>query len=681
MKLKQKSSLMVGISFLFLFIILYSLTHGIILRNYINLEEKLAKKDLQRAVKALEGNINFIDMLTVDWAVWDDSYQFMQDRNMEYIRSNLVPSTFSGLNLDAILLINNDLEVFYGHGYDRDEDDIKQLPEGLLDILREKRQEFSHSDVRSSISGILMLPAGPMLMSSRPITTSEYKGPAQGSFIMGRFLSDGEMEKISDSTSLPLQYKVISEGLSGEYQEALKAIDSRGTEFLDKVTKDTINAYTILPDIFGNPAIILQCTLNRDVYLQGMTSLRYFTISILIVGLALSVLTWTLLQRFVISKLTSLSGDLSDIILSSDHSARVKVQGDDELASISKDINSMLQSLESSGEEFNKSIINSLHEHLAVLDLDGNLISTNDTWKDFARSEGGFWNDCGKAGSNLLSAIVAHGDAYWYSEKIRKAWNKSLESPLDSTSVEFEGIGHDKGWFLVNFSQFTGRGGGIVITIMDISALKLAEKKLMESLNESQSRLREVHHRVKNNLQIIYSLHNIQKGIISNPEAINVLRDSMGRIKSMALLHEKIYMTENLSNITVDDYLISVVHGLLGTYNAAEIEFTHKIDKTEMSIDTLVPLGLIVNEIITNSLKHAFGSNREKKIFLNVTYLNKGIELEIGDNGTGLPGEIDIYNPATFGFRIVKALVAQLDGKIDYKDSHGAMFYISFPLS
>ena len=196
-----------------------------------------------------------------------------------------------------------------------------------------------------------------------------------------------------------------------------------------------------------------------------------------------------------------------------------------------------------------------------------------------------------------------------------------------------------------------------------------AEEHLKVSLHENEVLLKEVHHRVKNNLQVISSLFNIQSGHIKDKEqAIRVFEESLNRIRSMAIIHEKLYKTREISKINFSEYLNDLTANIFRSYSSISsgIRIKIKADDILLNIDTAIPLGLIVNELVSNSIKYAFPDKREGKILIEFHYDKGGsLLLVVVDNGIGLPEGLDIGNTESLGLQLVNTLVGQLKGTID----------------
>jgi PAS domain S-box-containing protein len=219
----------------------------------------------------------------------------------------------------------------------------------------------------------------------------------------------------------------------------------------------------------------------------------------------------------------------------------------------------------------------------------------------------------------------------------------------------------------------------------DITDRKKAEEKILASLREKEILLMEVHHRVKNNMQVISGLLDLQASSSGNPELIERLNESQSRIRSMALIHEKLYGSKDFARIDLAGYVRTLSQDLFQSYkiNPGKIDLIVQPDgDVYVDINKAVPCGLILNELISNALKHAFPSDRhgELQIIIRETK-NTEIEIVVRDNGVGLPDDVDIHQPRTVGLHLVNGLAKnQLDGQMEVRRDNGTEFRIKFPL-
>ena len=224
---------------------------------------------------------------------------------------------------------------------------------------------------------------------------------------------------------------------------------------------------------------------------------------------------------------------------------------------------------------------------------------------------------------------------------------------------------------------------GMLSTLLDITERKLAEEALRAALQEKEVLLREIHHRVKNNMQVISSLLTLQAERVENEHVRQALIESQQRIIAMAMIHETLYSSQNLATIDLSAYLKSLVHHLEAAYSSqADVSIALELDKVELGIDQAVPCGLIINELITNSFKHAFPGGSKGTIQIKVQLINdREVVLEVSDDGVGLPPGLDLGNPSSLGLRLVQGLLKhQLKGSLDVAIVGGTAFTLRWPL-
>ncbi len=249
-------------------------------------------------------------------------------------------------------------------------------------------------------------------------------------------------------------------------------------------------------------------------------------------------------------------------------------------------------------------------------------------------------------------------------------------------------------------------GDGLAITWRDVTELKKSGKILKKSLKEKEILLKEIHHRIKNNMQIISSLLGLQSMYVKDKNSISILKESQDRVKSMAIVHEKLYGSKDFTKINLKEYIKDISLHLFNSFDTKNIKLEINGDDSFLDLDTAIPCGLIINELITNSIKYAFpiksnyilndellepsksifensGRIMEVKWKINIDLYSDGekITLKVADNGIGIPEDKNLEDNGTLGFLIVNTLVNQISGKINIFNNNGTTFEIIFPIS
>ncbi|UCE41735.1 MAG: PAS domain S-box protein [Candidatus Aminicenantes bacterium] len=216
--------------------------------------------------------------------------------------------------------------------------------------------------------------------------------------------------------------------------------------------------------------------------------------------------------------------------------------------------------------------------------------------------------------------------------------------------------------------------------LRDVTDRRQAEERIKSSLHEKDVLLREIHHRVKNNMQIISSLLRLQSRLIGDDELIEMFKESQNRIRSMALIHEKLYQTEDFAKINFAEYIRSLTVHLFHTYkvNPNIVRMNADVQNVFLDINKAIPCGLIINELVSNSLKHAFPDNKKGEICIKLSSSKQKTKIIVSDTGIGLPRGVNFREPETLGLQLVSDLVEQIEGTIRLERAKGTTFYISF---
>jgi PAS domain S-box-containing protein len=232
------------------------------------------------------------------------------------------------------------------------------------------------------------------------------------------------------------------------------------------------------------------------------------------------------------------------------------------------------------------------------------------------------------------------------------------------------------------YFDVTGKAVRMLGTIQDITERNQAEEQIKASLKEKEVLLKEIHHRVKNNMQIISSLLNLQSGYIrDNKEALEMFQETQNRIRSMALIHEKLYQSKDLSRVNFAEYIQSLATQLFHSFAANSHVITLKVDVDDvfLAIDRAIPCGLIINELVSNSLKHAFPAGKEGEIRIGFHSDDNEFTLIVSDTGVGFPKDLDFRNTESLGLELVVTLTDQVGGTIELHSNAGTEWKIIFP--
>jgi signal transduction histidine kinase/DNA-binding response OmpR family regulator/HPt (histidine-containing phosphotransfer) domain-containing protein len=336
-------------TFLVLFIVVilyaglnYAIQRLVIFPSYLSLELSEAKKDAERCVEALQREIYHLKKTNDDWSEWDDTYRFVEDRNREYISSNLGISTMKNTKLNLFYVCNTSGKVVWGKIYDLDTEKkirLKEFPTTSMpnDPL------LQHNTIESSISGVLMTGQGLMLIASEPIITSKGEGPIVGTLIMGRFLGEDLIKTLVDQTRVDFHaWPVIKDSIPARQMDAMNHISPDQPVYILDDSKDHLEVYTIFPDIKGAPALLVQANIPREISAAGLAASRYVLISVMVAGTGMILVFVLFFQLSIVAPILQLSKHAVAVSESNDLTRRADMNRNDEIGTLSIEFDRML---------------------------------------------------------------------------------------------------------------------------------------------------------------------------------------------------------------------------------------------------------------------------------------------------------------------------------------------------
>lgn len=358
------------------------------------------------------------------------------------------------------------------------------------------------------------------------------------------------------------------------------------------------------------------------------------------------------------------------------------------------DITGHLQAQEAlkRSEAFSQSVIDSLAENVAVLDRDANIVAVNQAWKDFSIANGADseWG-CG-VGSNYLNVCrpILEGPEAQDAAKSAKGISAVMQG--DRTYFEYEypcHAPHQKRWFRMGVTPLRGTAGGVVVSHANVTERKLGEVALQRAGLEKDALLKEVHHRVKNNLQVVTSLLRMEARRSQVPEAVGPLQAMQNRIRAMSQLHESLYRSGTLASVDLGVYLGQIATQAFRTQllSGARVQLKLNVESVHVGMDQANACGLLVNELVSNCLKHGFPDNRPGEVYLQLHPVDPATavvdslwRLQVSDTGVGLPPDFDTIREDSLGLQLVGDLSRQVGGTLTIAPTPegGAEFSVVF---
>jgi PAS domain S-box-containing protein len=392
MKIRTKTFLIIASLFIAAFFVMATILANFMSRSNDQQDIKNARNNISHALSIVINDEQDLLNFTMDWGQWDDTYQYVKDRNTKYVESNYVYSTFfdNRINLAAIVDIKGKLLLsrYYEWGSESSDGTFSMveaiIPDDLFTYLSPGSPFLSSSDDVLATKGLIDLSNNLMLVAAHSITTSEGSGPIMGTLIMGRFLDDHELSRLYGNYNIEIgASRIKNPQIPADYLKALPVLKKGNSTFVQNLDNNTIAGYVLLKDINGQPAGLLKTIDERVLYAQAQQSIVYFTLSLLVFGLLFIIVILLVLEKFVISRISSLNVSVSRIGRQGDPSARVTLPGKDELSSLATNINSMLSSLEKTrqlqeeSEAFNSALLQDSPNPIEVINPDGSIRFVN----------------------------------------------------------------------------------------------------------------------------------------------------------------------------------------------------------------------------------------------------------------------------------------------------------------
>jgi sensor domain CHASE-containing protein len=337
---------------------------------FVNALTNIEQQDVINEVQKVEGLFNdqIANLLIkdYDWAIWDDAYKFIQDKNQDFIDSNLQNGSLNNINLNYMLFFSQDQKLIYGKGIDRQTNQQIPVTPNMVNLLNKPISDAGKSDT-SYASGIINLPQGVMLFAVRPILHSNGSGPVNGTVTFGRYIDKEIISHIArlniskieimnyDSANLPADFKEVKALISSK---GIKVKDPNEEEkdsyYVKNLNSNSISGYTIMKDYYGNPSFILKVILPRPIYALGSQVIQFSAfITVILTLITLGLALW-LINVLIISKITKLSSEVNQVTDYTNPKQRLTVAGEDEFASVAVSINNMLDEITKSEGSYKK---------------------------------------------------------------------------------------------------------------------------------------------------------------------------------------------------------------------------------------------------------------------------------------------------------------------------------------
>jgi PAS domain S-box-containing protein len=384
MRVRGKMVLALGTVLTMLLAVLYLGSSLLIRKGFTLLETRDARKDVDRVLLALSERGSILKWSAQDWAYWDDTYAFVQNRNENYLKDNLNPEAMSNLHLQLLAIMDPAGRVVWG-GTSDPADPKKLLTDDTFGQLwtRISRAMTSH-DLNSAYSGVLLHDQHPMIVAACPILTSKQEGPSRGLVIMGRYLDTFEAERLAATLKMNIAlFRADQLANDPERSEILRNLTCGAENVVRILDSQILAAYGLVRDIGGKPALLVKVSTTRDIHRQAVKTATLFAAMLVLAGVLFILSIFILMHRLILQKLERLSRNIHRITWTERFSETIPVEGSDELASVAADINQLLKAVTQSrsdlvaSEAHLSATLHSIGDGVIACDRDGTVTSLN----------------------------------------------------------------------------------------------------------------------------------------------------------------------------------------------------------------------------------------------------------------------------------------------------------------
>jgi diguanylate cyclase (GGDEF)-like protein len=347
--IKTKTARVISAMFIVLAITIYLILNTVMIDKFSLLEKNYIKEHLNRVKNTFNSEYDVLGQIAYDWAVWDDTYEFIENQSEDYAIANLNENCFINLKLNAMVFIDKEGKYVYKGALNSDKQEMVPISQGLIDYIN-KSKILNNADPNYSVKGIIMLPEGPMVIASHPILPSDEIGEIRGNLIMAYYLNDKIINGIGDKLNLTMKMDRIDKS-NKEKHDLYNSLDADG-ELVKPFTNDKILGYTMLKDIEGNAIVELSIEKNRDIMVIGKNVKTLILVLLILISFVTTLIILLLLNKNIIVRFIDISKEIKKIGEEKNFSKRLKTQtANDEITTVTEEINIMIDELEESQQQ------------------------------------------------------------------------------------------------------------------------------------------------------------------------------------------------------------------------------------------------------------------------------------------------------------------------------------------
>lgn len=687
----------------------FTLTHNIQLSNFLELERLDTLGNVGRVQNAISTEQGYLDRTVQDWACWNDTCRFIEDKNQNYTDVNLQSQTLAGIKVNVMIFVNKSGSVVYAKSIDIYTGEEKPIPEKLIRMI-EDGTLLSKSE-NDNKSGFVLLDEDPMFLACYPILTSKYSGPIKGTLIFGRYFDDKLLNYFIDSTRSSLLMYRVDEELPPDFQTKLKSLsENPDVPIVKPLSEDKVAGYFELLDISGKPALIMRADFPREVYRYGERTLNNMYCFLLLTGLMTGIGVKFAFDRLFVSRLIGIDNFVTKVRSEKDLSKRLSLKDNDELYRLSREINGMLNEIDLVQQELKaqerekKVLLDSLNELAIFVNPQLNIIWANKAALEFMQI------DLQKAMGLCLKNTPDASSPLSNSLDLEQIFLTGNKKSGELTSKD------DKVWFVqaIPVTEEDGKIIGVLEMCRDITESKATETLLQEK-------------------QIAEAANRTKSEFLANMS--HELRTPLNSIIGFAdLLYEQVYgelnerQLKSVGNISKSGkHLLNLINGILdlSKVEAGKMELSYKqfelagklniiknllsplADRKNVQIEISMDSSLssiyadearfvqIMYNLVDNAIKFSYENGivkikaREKGDMVEITVTDTGIGIKLEDQSKLFKpfSQVDSFLSKQFqgtglGLSLVKQIVQLHGGYIWFrsKPEEGSTFAFVIPI-
>ena len=346
MLLRNKTITVLGVTLTCLVLLLYGISSTILLDGFRQVESNEAKKAVGRMGSALLVEMNQLSITNKDYAWWDDTYEFIQDGNSDYIDTNLVDDTYVNIDVELMVFVNLSGGIVFSKGYNIQTGNEIPIPQSFLSSLVTGNPLLQQPLDNSGVSGFVALPDGQLMVASHSILDSNKIGPVQGTLIFGHYMDEDDIEHLSNVTGLAVSlHRCDDPKLPSDVKEVLPSLTNRSSLIIKTLDEQNIAGYVLYKDIFGKNIFVLKVTEHRDIYQKGYSTMIYFFLAVVLIFIVVGIILMLVMERFVLTRLRRLSTHIDRYGSEGERDGPSGFEGEDEFAALVTALNTKLDSI------------------------------------------------------------------------------------------------------------------------------------------------------------------------------------------------------------------------------------------------------------------------------------------------------------------------------------------------